>query len=323
MKILHWNQYGPPEGLVYGEADVPKVGTGEVLVRVRAVGINAADLHLLRADPFLVRLFAGLTKPKLPALGADVAGVVEALGPGVTTWKVGDEVFGDLSGCGWGGLAEFVSVPASCLTAKPSRLSFAEAAAVPMAAVTAYQALVHHGRLQADQRVLVHGASGGVGTFAVQIARALGARVTAVCSAANADLASTLGAEEVINYRTDDFTTRGSVFDLVLGANGDRSLDDYRRALVPGGTYVASGGTMKQLTQAMVRGPWLSLVSGRRFRTMTASPRPEDLRAVLALIEAGQVRPVIDRTYPLSEGARALAYLEEGHARGKVVVEVS
>lgn len=321
MNILRWTEYGPPDALEYTEMAPPEPAPGEVLVRVKAVGLNAADLHLLRADPFPVRLFAGLTRPKLRALGADVAGVVEALGPGTTAWKVGDEVFGDLSGCGWGGLAEFVSVPASCLTAKPSRLSFVEAAAVPMASVTAYQAL-HHGRIQAGQRVLVHGASGGVGTFAVQIARALGARVTAVCSAANADLSSSLGAEEVIDYRTDDFTTRGPVFDLVLAANGDRSLDDYRRALAPGGTYVASGGTMKQLTQAMVQGPWLSLVSGRKFRTMTASPRPEDLRAVLALIEAGQVRPVIDRTYPLSEGSRALAYLEEGHARGKVVVEV-
>lgn len=322
MNLLRWTEYGPPEALEYTQIASPEPGPGEVLVRVRAVGLNAADLHLLRADPFPVRFFAGLTKPKLRTLGADVAGVVEALGPGVTAWKVGDEVFGDLSGCGWGGLAEFVSVPASCLTAKPTRLSFAEAAAVPMASVTAYQALVHHGHLQAGQRVLVHGASGGVGTFAVQMARALGARVTAVCSAANADLASSLGAEEVIDYRSDDFTTRGPVFDLVLGANGDRSLGDYRRALVPGGTYVASGGTMKQLTQAMVQGPWLSMVSGRKFRTMTASPRPEDLRAVLALIEAGKVRPVIDRTYPLSEGSRALAYIEEGHARGKVVVEV-
>lgn len=321
MKALLWKAYGTPEALKFGEAPVPRAGAGEVLIRIGATGLNAADLHLLGADPFPVRLFAGLTKPKFLALGADVAGTIEAVGPGVTRFQPGDRVFGDLSGCGWGGLAEFVCAPEAVLAAVPAGLSLEEAAAVPMAAVTALQALRDKGQIRPGMRVLVHGASGGVGTFSVQLAKAFGAEVTAVCSEGKADLVRSLGADRVIDYAKEDFAAGGPVYNLIHAANGDRKPADYRRALAPGGVLVVSGGSVGQLTRTLVQGPWLT-GGGRRLVTMTAHPSTADLAVLTALIASGKLRPVLDRTYPLDRGTVALRYLAEGHAGGKVVVTV-
>jgi len=323
VKALLWKTYGGSEDLGYGEVPVPVPRSGELLVRVRAVSLNAADLHLMRADPFPVRLYAGLTKPKWLALGADVAGTVEAVGAGVTKFRAGDEVLGDLSGGSWGAMAEYVCAEEGSLVFKPAALSFVEAAAIPMAGVTALQALQTKGGLRTGQKVLVQGASGGVGTFSVQLAKALGAEVTAVCSTAHVDLIRSLGADRVIDYTREDFVEGGPRFDLIHAANGDRSIFDYQKALVPGGRYVSTGGSMKQLSQALLLGPWLSLARGRTLGGMTASPNPSDLAVVVDLVAQGKVRPVIDRIFPLDQGAEALRYLEEGHARGKVVVTVT
>lgn len=322
MKALLWKSYGAPSSLVLGEAEVPAPKKGQVLIRVRATGLNAADLHLLRADPFPVRFFAGLTRPHFLALGADVAGTVEALGPGANRFQVGDAVFGDLSGGGWSGLAEFTTAAEASLTPMPAHLLWEEAAAVPMAGVTALQALRNHGKLQGGEKVLIHGASGGVGTFAVQIAKALGADVTALCSPRNTELVKSLGADRVVDYTKEDLGSLEGPFDLIHVVNGDRPLSDYGRALAPRGRLVISGGSMRQLTQVMVQGPWLSL-GPQKFTAMTAGANPADLAVLSEYLVAGRIRPILDRVFPLDQGIAALEYLEEGHARGKVVVRLT
>ena len=322
MKAIVYTKYGSPDVLQFREVAKPAPKEGEVLVKVHAASVNAADLHLLRGTPFLFRLSAGLLKPKKPIIGADIAGRVEAVGRNVTQFRAGDEVFGDMSGCGFGGFAEYVAVPEHSLVAKPSNLTFEQAAAVPMAAVTALQALRNKGQIRPGQSVLINGASGGVGTFAVQIAKACGAEVTAVCSTSKLDLMRSIGADHVIDYTQDDFTENGRQYDLILAANGYRSISDYERALAPRGTYVMSGGSTKHMFQAMLLGPLHSKSGGKKMGNLLAKANTEDLASVKGLIEAGNVVPVIDRCYPLSEVAEAIGYLEEGHARGKVVITV-
>lgn len=322
MRAVLCRQYGPPEALELAEVPEPLPGAGEVRVRVEAAGVNAGDWHLIRADPFLVRLFFGLRKPKHPIPGSDAAGRVEALGPGVKALRPGDAVFGDLSGSGFGAFAEAVCAPERALLSVPAGMSFAEAAAVPVSSVTALQGLRKQGRFRPGQQVLIHGASGGVGTFAVQIAKALGGEVTAVCSTGILDRVRSLGADRVIDYTREDFTAGGARYDLILGVGGRRSILDYRRALRPGGTYVQVGGAMAQFTQVVLFGPWLSMTGKRRLVNLMAGPSTGDLGFVKDLIEAGKVKPVIDRRYPLSEVPRALRYLETGHPRGKVVIAV-
>jgi NADPH:quinone reductase-like Zn-dependent oxidoreductase len=293
----------------------------EILVKVYAASVNAADLHLLRADPFPIRFMSGLLKPKRTILGGDIAGRVEAVGSRVRTFRPGDEVFGDISATGFGGFAEYVCTREEALALKPANITFEQAAATGMAAVTALQGLRTKGQLRAGQKVLVNGASGGVGTFAVQLAKVLGADVTAVVSPRNVDKARALGADHVIDYTQEDFAQNGQRYDLILAANGNRSIADYQRALSPAGTYVMSGGAAAQLYQAMLLGP-LKSRGGQKMGNLLAMPNQQDLAFVQGLLAAGQLVPVIDRTYPLSQVADAIRYLEEGHARGKVVITI-
>ena len=324
MKAIVNTQYGSPDVLQLKEIERPTPTDDEVLVKVYAVSVNSADLHLLRADPFLIRLSSGLFKPKNKILGSDIAGRVDVVGSNVKQFKVGDEVFGDISACGWGGFAEYACAREDAFALKPANLSFEEAAAVPMAAVTALQGIRHAGGIQPGQKVLINGASGGVGSFAVQLAKSSGAEVTAVCSTRNVEMARSLGADHVIDYLQEDFTKNGKQYDLILATNGDRSISDYRRALSPKGIYVQTGGSMRQMSQAMIQGPWISKTGSQKMGNMgVAKPNQNDLVILKELLEAGKVKSVIDRTYPLSEVADAIRYLEEGHAKGKVVITVS
>ena len=322
MKAIIYTQYGSPDVLQFREAPQPTPKDNEVLIKVNAVSINAADSHLMRADPFPVRFAVGLFKPKIHILGADIAGKVEAAGKNVTQFRVGDEVFGDLSGVGFGGLAEYVCAPESALAFKPVNLNFEESAAMPMASITALQGLRDIGNIQAGQKILIYGASGGVGTFAVQIAKSFGAEVTAVCSTSKVDQARSLGADHVIDYTREDFAQIIQRFDLILAANGNRPLADFERALTLTGTYVLSGGATSQLFEAMLKGPFRSRAGGKSIKTFVARPNQADLNTMKELVESGKVKPVIDKRYLLSETPAAMRYLEEGHARGKIVITV-
>lgn len=321
MKAAVYTQYGPPDVLHIREVTKPTPKDNEVLVKIRAVSVNAYDWHCLTADIFLVRFARGLLKPKITVLGEDIAGEVEAVGRNVQQFKVGDQVYGCLAICGNGGFAEYALATENALALKPSNLSFEEAAAVPMAAITALQGLRDAGGLQAGQKVLIHGAAGGVGSFAVQLAKVLGAEVTAVCSTGNVEQTRQLGADHVIDYSKEDFLESGQKYDLILGVNGYRSLADYRRALAPNGKYVMAGGKPAQIFQAMLLGKWMSR-NGQKMGTVSANENQKELNYLKGLLEAGKIVPVIDRRYPLGETAEALRYLGAGHARGKVVITV-
>ena len=271
--------------------------------------------------PFVARLAGlGLLKPKIRIPGSDIAGRVESVSRNVRKFVPDDEVYGDISGCGRGGLAEYVCAPEYALAKKPANLSFAQAAAVPEAALVALQALRDHGQIKSGQKVLIAGASGGIGTFAVQIAKSFGAEVTGVCGTGNVEMVRSLGADHVIDYTQEDFTKNGQQYDLILATAGYRSIFDFRRALAPRGTYVATGGAMAQIFQGILLGPLLS-TGGKKMGSMLVEPN-RDLDFMRDLIEAGKVRPVIDRCYPLSQSAEAFRYYGEGHARGKVVITV-
>ncbi|MBI5303004.1 MAG: NAD(P)-dependent alcohol dehydrogenase [Chloroflexi bacterium] len=323
MKAIVYTKYGSPDVLELKEVEKPTPLDDEVLIKVHAASVNAYDWHFLTADIFLLRLMGGgLLKPKNTRLGADIAGRVEAVGRNVKQFQLGDEVFGDIGAFGNGSFAEYVSVPERALTLKPANLSFEEAAAVPMAALTALQGLRDEGQIHPGQKVLIQGASGGVGTFAVQIANSFGAQVTAVCSTRNFDQARSLGADHVIDYTKEDFTKNGQQYDLILAANGYHPLSAYKRALTPKGIYVMAGGSPTQIFQAMLLGTWMSENGGRKLGGFTAKANQKDLLFMKELLEAGKVKPVMDRCYPLSETAEALRYLGAGHARGKVVITV-
>ncbi len=322
MKAIVYRRYGSPDVLELQEIQKPIVREDEVLVKVHAASINAADWHLLRGDPFFLRLYSGLLKPKHKILGADIAGRVEAVGGNVKQFQPGDEVFGDVFECGRGGFAEYVCVSAKALVLKPAGMTFEETAAVPFAALTALQGLRDKGRIQQGQKVLINGASGGVGTFSVQIAKAFGAEVTGVCSTRNLDMVRSIGADQVIDYTQEDFTRNEQRYDLILAANGYHPISDYKRALSPKGIYVAVGGAGAQMFQAMFLGPWMSMTGSKTMCNLLQRPNQEDLLFIKGLLEAGKVVPVIDRRYPLSEVPEALRYLEKGHARGKVVITV-
>jgi NADPH:quinone reductase-like Zn-dependent oxidoreductase len=320
MYAMRYTSYGSPDVLTLDRVDRPSLDAADVLIEVHAAAANAGDWHLLRGDPFMVRLSSGLRRPKRQVLGSDVAGRIVAVGAGVTAFRPGDEVFGDLSTSGFGAFAEYVLAPAHALALKPAGLSFTQAAAVPSAAITALQGLRDEARLQQGQHVLINGASGGVGTFAVQIAKALGATATAVCSTRNLELVRTLGADHVIDYTAEDYTRHGRRYDVIFDLAAFRPLADNQRALAPGGVYLLGDGSGGMFLSVMVTGPWRSWRSGQRLGTFVKQPTPERLQDVLALLEAGAVVPVIDRCYPLGELPEALHYLEAGHARGKVVI---
>jgi NADPH:quinone reductase-like Zn-dependent oxidoreductase len=299
------------------EVDKPAPDAGEVLVKVLAVSVNPADWHSMRGKPLFSRATLGLLRPRHRILGVDVAGRVEAVGSGVTRFKPGDEVYANLLDHGYGGFAEHVSAPVDVVSFKPATLSFEEAAAVPMAATTALQGLRHHGAIQPGQKVLINGASGGVGTFAVQIARSYGSEVTGVTSTQNLDLVRSLGADHVLDYTTTDFVGGGRRYDLILDTVGNRSVPDLRRALAQGGAAAVTGFTrVAKLLGVSLRG-------GKDVAMVQAHVATKDLELLSELIEAGKVRPQIDRRYPFAAIPAAIAYLEQGHARGKVVAEVT
>ena len=321
MKAIFYEKYGPPDVLQLKEIEKPVPKENEVLIKIRAASITFGDLAAVKGEPFMVRFTLGLREPKYKTPGKDVAGDVEAVGANVKEFKVGDAVFGDLSECGWGAFAEYVSVPENAIVHKPANSSFEEAAAVPESAVVALQGLRNLGQIQSGQKVLIYGASGGIGTFAVQIAKSFGTHVTGVCSTKNLDLVCSLGADLVIDYTKEDFTQNEKQYDLILATAGYRSLFDYRRALAPGGRYVATGGEMAQIFQPMLLGPWLS-TDGRKMTNLAMKPNKNDLAFVKDLIEAGKVKPVIDKTFPLKKLPDALRYYGQGRSRGKVVVTV-
>jgi NADPH:quinone reductase-like Zn-dependent oxidoreductase len=321
MKAFVLPKYGPPDVLELQDIPKPVPKGNEVLVKINAAALNAADWHLMRGSPFLMRLiFGGLIKPKFKILGADMAGIVETVGSKVKQFKPGDEVFGDISVSGWGAFAEYASVHEKALVLKPVNLTFEEAAAVPLAAGTALQALRDYGRIKAGQKVLINGASGGVGTFAVQIAKSYGTEVTAVCSSGNMEQARSLGADHVIDYKKEDFTRSEKRYDLILDCAAFRSLSDYKRILNPGGIYVLVGGSTSNAMKLMMLGQLISMAGNKKFSSMMAQPNSKDLEFVKDLIEAGKIAPVIDRSYPLQELPDAMRYLEDGHAKGKIVI---
>ena len=320
MKANVYTTYGSPDVLQFKEVEKPAPTDGQILVKVYAASANPLDWHLMRASPFLVRLGGGLRKPKDPRLGADFAGRVEAVGNNVTQFQPGDEVFGTCTGS----FASYASVPENTVALKPANSSFEQAAAIPVAATTALQGLRDTGQIQPGQKVLVNGASGGVGTFAVQIARSFGTEVTGVCSTRNLDLVRSIGADHVIDYTQEDFTRNGQHYDLIYDAVGNRSVSDYKRALNPGGTCVIAGfQNLPRLFEHMVLGPLRSKTGNKKVGLMgMAKMNQKDLVYMKELIEAGKVVPVIERCYPLREVAEAIRHLEEGHARGKVVITV-
>lgn len=321
MRAITYTEYGPPDVLQFTEVAKPTPKDDEVLIRIRAASVNPLDWHLMRGEPFIVRLmFGGMLKPKVTRLGRDVSGLVEAVGKNVAQFKPGDEVFGACRGT----FAEYVCAPEDRLALKPANISFEYAAAVPVAAITALQGLRDKGRIQRGQKVLVDGASGGVGTFAVQIAKSFGAEVTAVCSTSKVDTARAIGADHVIDYTRTDFTRSGKRYDLIFGANAYHSIFDYRRALSQKGIYVGAGGgggqSIPSILLEMLLQSLLSLIGSKKMCNMMAHINKADLDFLKDLLDAGTIVPVIDRRYPLSDVAEALRYLEEGHAKGKVVI---
>jgi NADPH:quinone reductase-like Zn-dependent oxidoreductase len=314
MKAIIYERYGSPDVLQLRDVDKPSVTDDGVLVRIRAASTNPYDWHFMRAKPLFTRAMFGWFRPKDKRLGADLAGEVEAVGKDVTRFRPGDAVFGE----GAGAFAEYACVPERWLARKPANLSFEQAAAVPMAAGTALQGLRDGGKIRAGQKVLILGASGGVGTFAVQIAKAFGAEVTGVCSTRNVEMVKKLGANHVVDYTRDDFTRGGVRYDLMLDTIGNRSLRVCRRVLAPKAVYVFIGGRMSHLAASMLAGPFVS----QDVKAVVAKRSHADLEILKGLIEAGKVTPVIDRTYPLSEVPAAIRYLEEGHARGKIVITI-
>jgi NADPH:quinone reductase-like Zn-dependent oxidoreductase len=324
MKAIVQDRYGPPDVLALRDVDQPIPAGNEVLVRVRAASVNARDWHLMRGDPYVARPSFGLRRPRVKIRGTDFAGRVEAVGPDVQRFRPGDEVFGEADGA----FAEYVCAPDGVAEPKPANLTFEQAAAVPLAGNTALMGVRDVARVEPGQQVLINGASGGVGTFAVQIAKSFGAEVTGVCSTRNLELIRSLGADHVIDYTVEDFTRNGRQYDVVFDLVGNRSLTDFRRALTPEGTLVLSGGGVSgggSLFGPMglfVKGQLMARFVHHRLLPLTVKPSQENLATLRELAESGKIAPVIDRTYPLSETPEAIRYLEVEHARAKVVITV-
>ncbi len=312
MRAIVYDKSRAPDVLVLREVEKPLPQDDEVLVRIAAASVNAADYRSMRMGII----------PARKIFGADIAGCIEACGKIAKKFKVGDEVFGDISGSGFGGFADYVAVPENLLAKKPANVSFQDAAAVPMAACTALQALRDQGNIQPDQKVCIYGSGGGVGTFAVQLAKNFGAEVTAVCSPRNLELARSLGADHVSDYTHEDILASGRHFDLLLAVNGNHLLSDYQRALTSKGIFVMVGGALSQVVKTMLFGRLMS-IGGKKMRYLAARPGARDLEFIIKLVEDGKVRPIIDRQYPLEETAEAMRYLLQGHARGKVVINVN
>lgn len=325
MKAIFHETYGLPDVLELREVEIPTPLDDEVLVEVHAASVNAYDWHFLTADVFLIRLMGGgLLKPKTKTLGADIAGKIVAVGKNVTRFHPGDAVFGSAKG-GTGGFAEFVCARERSLELKPANVSFEEACTASMAALTALQGLRDQGKIQPGHAVLIYGASGGVGTYAIQIAKSFGADVTAVCSTRNMGIARAIGADPVIDYTREDFTRSGKLYDLIFVANGDLSISKIKQALKPEGICVLAGGggySILKLLSGMIQQWWVSKTEKKQIGSFMASIRQPDLAVMKDLLASGKVKPVIERSYPLSKTADALRYLGEGHAQGKIVIVV-
>jgi NADPH:quinone reductase-like Zn-dependent oxidoreductase len=322
MKAIILTKYKSPDFFELKEVAKPTPKYNEVLVKIHAASVNSWDWEILIGKPFVNRFMVGLLKPtRIKILGCDIAGRIEAVGENVKQFQVGDEVFGDISHCGWGGFAEFVCVRenANALALKTPSLTFEQAAAIPQAAVLALQGL-RKGKIDRAQKVLINGASGGVGSFAVPMAKSFGAEVTGVCSAPKMDFVRSLGADHVIDYKQEDFTQNDKQYDLILDIKGYHSIFDYKRALSPNGIYVMVGGSSALVNQLFLLGPWISMFGSRKMGLLLHKPNASDLDYVKTLFEAGKIAPVIDKRYPLSEVAEAIRYFGEGHAKGKVVI---
>jgi NADPH:quinone reductase-like Zn-dependent oxidoreductase len=324
MKAIVCTKYGSPDVLQLQEVEKPTPKDDEVSIKIHAASINSRDWRMMRANPFFIRLMpGGFLQPKNKILGADVAGRVESIGRYVKQFKSGDEVFGYLpSATGRGTFAEYVCANENAMALKPANLTFEQAAAVPVAALTALQGLRDKGNIQPGQKVLINGASGGVGTFAVQIAKAFGTEVTAVCSTRNVEIARSIGADHVIDYTREDFTRNGQRYDLILAVNGYHPISDYLRALSPEGIYVVAGGSMLQLFQAASNGKRISRTGRQKIYVASLAQSQKDLVFMKELLESGKVVPVIDGCYLLSKTAEAFQYYEKMHPKGKVVITV-
>ncbi|PSN20029.1 alcohol dehydrogenase [filamentous cyanobacterium CCP5] len=323
MKAIVQTEYGSPDVLRLEAVDQPVPQDDEIQVRVRAASVDAGVWHLMRGTPFLIRLmFGGLRRPAIPILGGALAGEVEAVGSAVTQFKPGDAVFGDLSASGFGAFAEYVCAPASAFVSKPANVSFEAAATVPISGLAALQGLQTVGQLQSGQRVLVNGASGGVGSFAVQIAKALGADVTGVCGPGKVDMVRDLGADQVIDYTQADPTRPEQPYDLILDAAAYRPFFDFLPGLTAGGTYVMVGGSTPGFFQAMLIGPWISKIRDCQVKCLTSNPNQSDLLQLQHLLATGKIKPYLDRTYPLAAVPEAIRHLERRQVRGKVVISL-
>ncbi|MFX1256562.1 MAG: NAD(P)-dependent alcohol dehydrogenase [Promethearchaeota archaeon] len=322
MKAIVYTKYGPPDVLQLKDVETPTPKDNEVLVKIHAASLNAADLDFLRGK-FINRLGWGFLKPKYKILGSDIAGRIEAIGRNVKQSQPGDEIFADISGCGFGAFAEYVCVPENELTLKSANMTFEEAATLPQAAVVALQGLRNKRQIQPGQKVLINGAGGGMGTFAVQIAKSFGAEVTGVDSTIKLDMMRSIGADQVIDYTQEDFTKSGKRYDLILDLAAHRSIFDYKRALSSKGIYALVGGSRGAILQAIFLGPLISIFGSKKMSIVMWKPnKKEDMVFLGELFEADKVVPVIDRRYPLNKVAEALRYLEEGHHQGKIVITV-
>jgi NADPH:quinone reductase-like Zn-dependent oxidoreductase len=320
MKAIVYTKYGPPETLQLEEVAKPTPKDDEVLIKVRAVSVNRSDWEGLKGKPLYARI-GGLLKPRHQRLGSDIAGRVEMAGRNIWRFQPGDEVFGDILPR-LGGFAEYVCARESALALKPPSMTFEEVAAIPQAAVIALQGIRDRGQVQPGEKVLINGAGGGAGTFAVQLAKMYGAEVTGVDNYGKLDFMRSLGADHVIDYTREDFTKNGKQYDLILDIVAHRSVFAYKRALRPNGSYFLAGGSVATILQILFLGPWIRRTTGKKIRVLAVRPNIEDLDFMKELIEAGKVTPVIDRTYPLSEVPEAMGYVGEGHAQGKVVISV-
>ncbi len=322
MKAMVLTKYGSADYFQLKEVKKPIPKDNQVLIKVIAASINSWDWEMLIAKPFVNRMMAGLLKPtRIKILGCDLAGRVEAVGRNVKQFQPGDEVFGDLSSCGWGGFAEYVCASENALALKPENLTFEQAAAVPQAGLLALQGLRDKGQIEAGQKVLINGAGGGVGTFAVQIAKSFGAEVTGVDSTEKLEVMRTLGADHVIDYTEEDFTKKGQQYDLILDVTARHSIVDYKRSLSTTGIYVMVGGSTAIINQLLLLGPFISLTSSKKMGLLMHKAN-KGMDSMKELLEDGKVKPVIDRCYPLSEVAEAIRYFSEGHAKGKIVITV-
>jgi NADPH:quinone reductase-like Zn-dependent oxidoreductase len=319
MKAIVYEEYGQPDVLHITEVAKPVPGDDEVLVKIHAVSINYVDWHVMTGKSILLRSMNGLFKPRKKILGDDIAGVVESVGPEVKHFKQGDAVFGI---CDAGGFAEYRCLPETSLALKPTSMTFEQAAAIPTAGITALQGVRDQGQVQSDQKVLIIGASGGVGMYAIQVAKSLEAHVTGVCSSRKMDFVRSIGADQVIDYTKHDFTQIEAGYDFIFAIAGDQSVFEYQRALLPGGTLVCAGGSTRQYFQALLLGPFISLYSGKKFKSMFGNPTREDYQVLIELFESGKLNPNIDKIFPLSEVPAAMRYYGEGNVTGKIVINV-